>query len=69
MSDKVTATTHWVWTDKAHEADPKRHRAGETVWGHYAKEAPEEWLTDGLIIDSSEYIADGQADLFDYIEG
>jgi len=66
---KAVATTHWVWTDKAEKANPQRSKAGQRVWEHYAKEAPGGWLTDGLIIDNSEYIADGQADLFDYIEG
>ncbi|MNP85931.1 hypothetical protein D3C76_1858830 [compost metagenome] len=66
---KATARTHWVCTVKAQEADPKRHRAGERVWEHYAKEAPRKWLDDGLIIDSSEYVREGQMEIFDLLEG
>lgn len=65
---KATARTHWVWTEKAEEADPKRHRAGERVWEHYAKEAPQKWLDDGLIVDSSEYVREGQMEIFDIID-
>ncbi|MNB81435.1 hypothetical protein D3C75_282170 [compost metagenome] len=67
--DKSTAQTYWVWTDKAETTDPKRHRAGEMVWSHYAKEAPQKWLDDGLIVDSSEYVREGQMEIFDLLEG
>lgn len=63
----TAAQTYWVWTKKAEDHDSKRHRAGETVWTHYAKEAPLKWLEDGLIIDSSEFVKDGQSDLFDFM--
>lgn len=66
---KVVAKTYWVWTDKAQAADPKRHVAGQEVWPHYAIEAPKQWLDDGLIVDSSEYVAEGQTDIFDFIKG
>lgn len=66
---KVKAQSYWVWTEKAEKVDPKRHRAGEMIWGHYAIEAPKQWLDDGLIVDRSEYVAEGQADIFDYIKG
>lgn len=66
---KALAKSFWVWTQKAESADPKRHRAGEMVWPHYAKEAPQKWVDEGLIVDRSEYTAEGQADLFDYIKG
>ncbi|RRJ62419.1 hypothetical protein EHV15_05235 [Paenibacillus oralis] len=64
---KVTASSYWVWTEKAEKADPKRHRAGERVWEHYALEAPQKWLDEGLIVDRSEYTAEGQADLFEFM--
>ncbi|MNW42926.1 hypothetical protein D3C74_201110 [compost metagenome] len=66
---KSTAKTFWVWTVKAQEADSKRHRSGGRVWEHYAKEAPQQWLDDGLIIDSSEYVREGQMEIFDLLEG
>ncbi|MNW49056.1 hypothetical protein D3C74_264590 [compost metagenome] len=69
MSNTVKATTHWVWTAKAEKANPKRAKAGGIVWEHCTKEAPEKWLKEGLIIDSSEYVAEGQTDIFDFIEG
>lgn len=64
---RVKAQTYWCWTEKAEKADPKRHRAGERVWEHYAQEAPQKWLDDGLIVDKSEYTAEGQADLFEFM--
>lgn len=66
---KVKAQSYWVWTDKAEKADPKRHKAGVRIWEHFAIEAPKQWLDDGLIVDRSEYVAEGQADLFDLLEG
>lgn len=66
---KAVAKTHWVWTKKAEKGNPTRSKAGERVWEHYTKEAPRKWLDDGLIIDSSEYVREGQTDLFDLLEG
>lgn len=66
---KAKAQMFWVWSEKAEKADPKRHRAGERIWEHYALEAPKQWLDDGLIVDSSEYVAEGQTDIFDFIKG
>lgn len=63
----VTATTHWVWTDKAQEDNPQHSRSGDPIWHHYQKEAPKQWLIDGLIIDSSEYVKVGQVSIFDLI--
>lgn len=63
----VTAKTEWVWTDKAEQQEPKRHRAGEAVWPHYVKDAPREWLEGGLIVDRSEYEPEGQTDLFEFM--
>lgn len=65
----VKAQSYRVWTQKAEEADPKRHRAGERVWPHYLYEAPARWLEDGLICESTEVVKEGQTDLFDYIGG
>lgn len=64
---KVKAQSYWVWTEKAEKTEPKRHRAGERVWDHFAHEAPKQWLDDGLIVDRSEYTAEGQADLFEFM--
>lgn len=69
MNDTVTAQSHWVWSEKAEEANPKRSRAGEMVWPQYSKEAPKKWLEDGLIIDSSEYVKEGQMEIFDFLKG
>lgn len=66
---KVKAQTYWVWTKKAQELEPKRHRAGERVWRHDQINAPMKWLEDGLIIDESEFVKEGQVDIFEYIEG
>ncbi|MNO29193.1 hypothetical protein D3C76_191010 [compost metagenome] len=66
---KAEAKSFWVWTEKAEQADPKRHRAGQRVWEHYTKEAPQQWLDDGLIIDNSEYVSEGQMEIFDLLEG
>lgn len=65
----VKAQSHWVWTDKAEKQNPQRSKAGTPIWPHYLQNAPEKWLKDGLICDASEYIAEGQTDLFDYIKG
>jgi len=67
--DTVTAQRHWVWTPKAEEANPKRSRAGEMVWQEYSKEAPKKWLEDGLIVDKSEYVKEGQMEIYDLLEG
>lgn len=64
----ASAKTHWVWTQKAEKENPQRSRAGEMIWPHYAKEAPLEWLQDGLIIDKSEYAEEGQVELFDLLD-
>lgn len=67
-NDRVTADTHWVWTEKAAAKNPHYSRAGEPIWPHYLHQAPAEWLEEGLIIDASakEVIKEGQIDLFDY---
>ena len=65
----VTAKSFWVWTQKAQDAEPKRHKAGEPIWYHQQKNAPKFMLDEGLIIDSSEFVKEGQTDLFDYIGG
>lgn len=66
---KVTAKTHWVWTDKAEKTniDPSRTKAGEPVWPYYLEQAPARWLEEGLIKDASEIEIAGQLDLFDII--
>lgn len=61
----MKAKTHWVWTEKAEKANPSRSRAGEVIWPHYAIDAPDEWVDNGLIIDSSKFVKEGQIDLLD----
>lgn len=62
---KVQAKTHWVWTQKA--ALNSNRVPGEPVSDPYKYEAPEEMITSGYIIDSTEYT--GQTDLFSALEG
>lgn len=68
MNETVKAQSYWVWTDKAEKLNPARSRAGEPIWYHMMEEAPKEWLEDGLIVDSTEFIKEGQTDLFDFIK-
>ncbi|WP_179014363.1 hypothetical protein [Paenibacillus sp. 79R4] len=63
----VTAQSHWVWSQKAQEIEPKRHRVGEMIWPQWSKEAPKKWLEDGLIVDKSEYVKEGQTEIFDFM--
>lgn len=67
MIETVTANGYWVWTKNAEKKNPDWSKAGEEIWYHYRKRAPKEWLDDGLIIDSTEYIREGQASIFDYL--
>lgn len=69
MTEYVTAKSFFVWTEKAEKENPQRSRAGVQIWDHYKHNAPAFMLHDGLIIDSSEFVKSGQADIFDYIEG
>lgn len=63
----VTAQSHWVWTAKAEQENPQRSKAGDPIWPHYLHNAPAQWLKDGLICDASEFVKDGQADLFEFM--
>ena len=65
--EKVTAQTYWVWTDVAAAKNPSRSVSGVPVWPHYQKDAPKEWLNQGLIIDASEYVEEGQTTIFDFM--
>lgn len=67
MNETVKATTHWVWTEKAEKLNPARSRAGEKIWSGREYDAPKYMLDDGLIIDSSEFIKEGQTDLFEFL--
>ncbi|MGF7046378.1 hypothetical protein J2T13_000854 [Paenibacillus sp. DS2015] len=67
MNDTVTASTFWVWTDKAEKDNPQRSKAGDPIWPHYKEKAPAFMLKDGLIIDSSKYAKEGQLSIFDLI--
>lgn len=64
---KVRAQSYWVWTDKAQGENPQRSRAGDPIWPHYLYEAPEDWIKRGLICDSTEFVKEGQTDIFDFI--
>ncbi|MDP1513084.1 hypothetical protein Q8I65_23270 [Paenibacillus ottowii] len=66
-NDKVTATTHWVWTAKAEKTNPSRSVEGQPIWPHYQQQAPRKWLEDGLIQDSAEFTGKGQMDLYELI--
>lgn len=68
-NDTVTAQSVWVWTDKAQEENPQRSRAGDPIWHHYKHVAPAQWLKDGLICDSSDFVKEGQTTIFDFIGG
>lgn len=65
---KVKAQTYWVWTKTAAQKNPQYSKAGEPIWPHYLREAPAEWLEQGLIADSTakEVMQEGQVDLFDF---
>lgn len=67
MNETVKAQSYWVWTDKAQELNPNHSRAGEVIWYQHKTEAPRKWLEDGLIVDSTEFIKEGQTDLFDFL--
>ncbi|MEK3851221.1 hypothetical protein MKX59_19465 [Paenibacillus sp. FSL R7-0340] len=66
-NDKVTATTHWVWTAKAEKTNASRSVEGEPIWPHYQQRAPKRWLDEGLIQDSTEFAGKGQMDLYELI--
>lgn len=64
--EKVTAKTTWVWTDKAEQLNPNHSRSGDPIWHHFQKDAPKDWLDQGLIIDASDVVKEGQMSIFDY---
>ncbi|MBG9734565.1 hypothetical protein [Paenibacillus alvei] len=73
---KATARTHWVWTEKAasnwdNRFNGRKRIAGQPIKGETekSKEAEAAWLLRGYVIDASDYIpADGQMDIFDFLE-
>jgi len=67
MSETVTAKTFWVWTVEAEKGNPQRSKAGDPIWPHYQQDAPTFMLKERLIIDSSEFIKEGQVTIFDLI--
>lgn len=67
MNETVTAKTHWVWTDKAQSLNPNHSKAGNPIWYHHMEVAPKEWLDEGLIVDNSDYVKEGQTDLFEFL--
>ncbi|MBP1907098.1 rhamnogalacturonyl hydrolase YesR [Paenibacillus turicensis] len=67
MNETVKAKSYWVWTEKAEQLNPNHSRAGEAIWYHHKTEAPKAWLDEGLIIDSSKFVKEGQTDIFDFL--
>ncbi|MBP1906826.1 hypothetical protein J2Z32_003490 [Paenibacillus turicensis] len=67
MNETVKAQSYWVWTYKAEKENPARSRAGETIWNHCKENAPKWMIEKGLIVDKSEFIKEGQTDIFDYL--
>ncbi|OPG98639.1 hypothetical protein B2I21_09880 [Chryseobacterium mucoviscidosis] len=66
-NDKVTACTHWVWTEMAAAKNPTYSRVGEPIWPHFKITAPKEWLDEGLIQDASDVELEGQTTIDDFI--
>lgn len=62
---KVEATTEWVWTEEAAEADPQRI-PGTPLPRFYRKSAPRDWLLRRYIVDKTKY--EGQVDLYTILE-
>lgn len=67
MNETVKAQSYWVWTKEAERRNPARTRAGERIWGQRDINAPKWMLDDGLIVDSTEFIKEGQIDLLDLL--
>lgn len=73
---KVQARSYWVWTELAQQNWDNRYNGRKRVAGNSIKDDVEEskevdpaWLLHGYVIDATDYIpADGQIDLFDYME-
>ncbi|NEZ45286.1 hypothetical protein [Paenibacillus alvei] len=73
---KATARTHWVWTEKAASNWDNRYNGRKRVAGQPIKDKAEDsrevnaaWLLRGYVCDAENYIpADGQMDLFEYLE-
>ncbi|OMF17223.1 hypothetical protein BK131_04460 [Paenibacillus amylolyticus] len=64
---KVKAKTHWVWTYRAAEKNPSRSTPGVPIWPHYLEDAPKSWVDEGLIMDSEDFIKEGQTTIFDFM--
>lgn len=69
--NKVHAKTHWVWTSLAEETWDNRYNnsgkqriAGEPIHGD-PNLVDEAWIKRGYVIDSSEYVQEGQLSLFE----
>lgn len=65
--ETVTAKTFWVWTEKAQRENPRRSKAGDPIWPQYNEKAPSFMLKEGLIIDSTKFVKEGQVTIFDLI--
>ncbi|BFH15559.1 hypothetical protein J6TS7_64760 [Paenibacillus dendritiformis] len=74
---KVKARSYWVWTELAEQTwdgrykSGERRKAGQPIKGEAeeSQEVDPAWLLRGYVIDAADYIpADGQLDLFDYME-
>ncbi|MCY9758951.1 hypothetical protein M5X06_28005 [Paenibacillus alvei] len=73
---KVTARSHWVWTELAQKNWDNRYNGRKRVAGKPIKDKAEDsrevnpaWLLRGYVCDSEDFIPEGgQMDLFDYME-
>ncbi|MCZ8520154.1 MULTISPECIES: hypothetical protein [Paenibacillus] len=51
VGQSVTASTYWVWTEKAERIYPDR-KAGTPVFEHHRKLAPQLWVHRGYVRES-----------------
>lgn len=65
--ETVTAQTEWVWTEVAEQNNPHWQRAGEPVWSQWKTQVPKGIYDRGLVMDKSEFVKEGQADLFEFL--
>lgn len=69
---KVTAKTHWVWTELAQQTWDNRYKGQRREAGKPIRGTPEEsvnvdpaWIKRSYVIDSTEYVKEGQLTLFE----
>lgn len=66
MSKMVTTDKCWVWTEKAVKINSYGKTVGAPVWEGYRKEAPAQWLTEGLIKEAEETAMPAGQATFDF---